>query len=144
MAAVKGDVGKVMFVNDGSNNAAEALIAGTRSWTLDITKDTIETTVQGNTSKTFVGGLISGTGTIELIYDNAGNAAYQQIIDDVLTTGDNADALFELFPDEASSASAKKIGFAGIVTGGSFGASLGDLQTVNLTFQTSGAINSAI
>ncbi len=139
MAAVKGDVGKVMFHNSAGT---EADIAGTRSWTLDITKDTIETTVQGDTSKTFVGGLISGTGTIELIYDNAGNSDYQAIIDDVLTTGDPADALFELFPDSA--AASKKIGFSGIITGGSFGASLGDLQTVNLTFQTSGAITSAV
>jgi hypothetical protein len=139
MAAVKGDVGKVMFHNSAGT---EADIAGTRSWTLDITKDTIETTVQGDTSKTFVGGLISGTGTIELIYDNAGNSDYQAIIDDVLTTGDPADALFELFPDSAQAS--KKIGFSGIITGGSFGASLGDLQTVNLTFQTSGAITSAV
>ncbi len=139
MAAVKGDVGKVMFHNAAGT---EADIAGTRSWTLDITKDTIETTVQGDTSKTFVGGLISGTGTIELIYDNAGNSDYQAIIDDVLTTGDPADALFELFPDSAQSA--KKIGFSGIITGGSFGANLGDLQTVSLTFITSGAITSAV
>ena len=141
MAAVKGDVGKVMFHNAAGT---EADIAGTRSWTLDITKDTIETTVQGNTSKTFVGGLISGTGTIELIYDNAGNSDYQAIIDDVLTTGDTADALFELFPDNDTNASAKKISFSGIINGGSFGANLGDLQTVNLTFITSGAITSAI
>ena len=139
MAAVKGDVGKIMFHNAAGT---EADIAGTRSWSLDITKDTIETTVQGNTSKTFVGGLISGEGSIELIYDPSGNSDYQAIIDDVLVTGDEADALFELFPDSATSS--KKIGFSGIITGGSFGATLGELQLVNLTFRTSGAITSAV
>ena len=139
MAAVKGDVGKVMFHNAAGT---EADIAGTRSWTLDITKDTIETTVQGNTSKTFVGGLISGTGTIELIYDNAGNADYLSFVEDVLTTNDAGDALFELFPD--SNASSKKLAFSGIITSAEYGATLGETQLINISFITTGAITSDI
>jgi len=92
--AIKGDVGKVMFENAGGT---EADIVSTRSWSLSITKDTMETTNQGDTAKTFVGGLISGEGSVELLYDTAGNSDYQAFIDDVLTTGDAADALFELF-----------------------------------------------
>ena len=107
MAAVKGDVGKIMFHNAAGT---EADIGGLRSWELNITKDTQETTVMGNTSKTFVGGLISGEGSATLIYDNAGNSDYLAFVEDVLTTGDAADALFELFPD--SSASSKKLAFS--------------------------------
>ena len=139
MAAVKGDVGKVMFHNAAGT---EADIAGTRSWSLSITKDTMETTVQNDTSKTFVGGLISGEGSVELIYDPSGNSDYQAIIDDVLTTGDAADALFELFPDGGTSA--KKISFSGIITGAEYSATLGELEIINLSFITSGAITSAI
>ena len=139
MAAVKGDVGKVMFHNAAGT---EADIAGTRSWSLSITKDTMETTVQNDTSKTFVGGLISGEGSVELIYDPSGNSDYQAIIDDVLTTGDAADALFELFPDGGTSA--KKISFSGIITGAEYGATLGELEIINVSFITSGAITSAI
>tara|TARA_B100001115_G_scaffold105640_1_gene77929 strand:- start:155 stop:574 length:420 start_codon:yes stop_codon:yes gene_type:complete len=139
MAAVKGDVGKVMFHNAAGT---EADIAGTRSWSLSITKDTMETTVQNDTSKTFVGGLISGEGSAELIYDPSGNSDYQAFIDDVLTTGDAADALFELFPDGGTSA--KKISFSGIITGAEYGATLGELEIINVSFITSGAITSAI
>ena len=139
MAAIKGDVGKVMFHNAAGT---EADVSGTRSWSLSITKDTLETTVQGNTSKTFVGGLISGEGSAELIYDPAGNSDYQAFIDDVITTGDNGDALFELFPD--SNTSAKKISFSGIITGAEYGAVLGETQLVNISFITTGAITSAI
>ncbi len=57
MAAVKGDVGKIMFHNAAGT---EADISGLRNWSLSITKDTQETTIMGNTAKTFVGGLISG------------------------------------------------------------------------------------
>ncbi len=137
--AVKGDVGKLMFENAGGT---EANIGELRSWSLSVSKDTQETTAMGATSKTFIGGLISGEGSAELLYDASGNSDYQAFIDDVLTTGDAGDALFELFPDSA--AASKKIGFAGIITGAEYGATLGEIQVVNISFITNGAITSAI
>ena len=139
MAAIKGDVGKIMFHNAAG---AEADVSGVRSWSLSITKDTMETTVNGDTAKTFIGGLISGEGSAELIYDPSGNSDYQAFIDDVLVTGDAGDALFELFPD--SNTSAKKISFAGIITSAEYGATLGEVQVINVSFITNGAITSAI
>ncbi len=139
MAAIKGDVGKIMFHNAAGT---EADVSGVRSWSLSITKDTMETTVNGDTSKTFIGGLISGEGSAELIYDPSGNSDYQAFIDDVITTGDAGDALFELFPDSAQSA--KKIGFSGIITSAEYGATLGEIQIINISFITTGAITSAI
>ena len=59
MAAVKGDVGQVKFDDDGSSVNP---VLGTREWSMSITKDTQETTVQGDTFKSFVGGLIEGEG----------------------------------------------------------------------------------
>ena len=137
--AVKGDVGKLMFENAGGT---EADIGELRSWSLSVTKDTQETTAMGATSKTFIGGLISGEGSAELLYDASGNSDYQAFIDDVFTTGDAGDALFELFPD--SGTASKKIGFAGIITGAEYGAVLGEIQVVNISFITNGAITSAI
>ena len=139
MAAIRGDVGKIMFHNAAGT---EADIAGTRSWSLSVSKDTLETTVQGNTSKTFIGGLISGEGSAELIYDNAGNSDYLAFVEDILTTGDAGDALFELFPD--SSASSKKLAFSGIITGAEYGAAVGETQEINISFITTGAITSDI
>ena len=78
----------------------------------------------------------------ELIYDPSGNSDYQAFIDDVITTGDAGDALFELFPDSAQSA--KKIGFSGIITSAEYGATLGEIQIINISFITTGAITSAI
>ena len=60
MAAVKGDVGQVKF-DDGGSSVNPVL--GTRSWSMSITKDTQETTTQGDTFKAFVGGLIEGEGS---------------------------------------------------------------------------------
>ena len=137
--AVKGDVGKIMFENAGGT---EADISDLRAWSLSVTKDTMETTKMGDTSKSFVGGLISGEGTAELIYDNAGNSDYLAFVEDILTTGDAGDALFELFPD--SSASSKKLAFSGIITSAEYGATLGETQLINISFQTTGAITSDI
>ena len=137
--AVKGDVGKLMFENAGGT---EADISDLRAWSLSVSKDTQETTKMGDTSKSFVGGLISGVGTAELIYDNAGNTDYLAFVEDILTTGDAGDALFELFPD--SSASSKKLAFSGIITSAEYGATLGETQLINISFQTTGAITSDI
>lgn len=140
MAALKGDVGKIMFHNAGGTEAD--ILNCLRSWSLSITKDTQETTVMTNTSKTFVGGLISGEGSATVLYQNDGNSDYLAFIEDILSTNDAGDALFELFPD--NSASAKKFGFSGIITGAEYGATLGEIQEINITFQTTGAIISDI
>ena len=138
--AIKGDVGKIMFENAGGT---EADVGQTRSWSLSISKDVLETTKQGDTFKTNVGGLISGEGSAELLYaPGETGAGYTTFIDDVLTTGDNGDALFELFPD--SSTSAKKISFSGIITSAEYAATLGETQLINISFITTGAITNAI
>ena len=140
MTALKGDVGKIMFHNAGGT---EADVGQTRSWSLSVSKDTLEATKQGDTAKTFIGGLISGEGSAELLYDpDETGAAYTSFIDDVLTTGDNGDALFELFPDSATSA--KKISFSGIITSAEYAATLGETQLINISFITTGAITNAI
>ena len=139
MAAVKGDVGQVKFDDDGSSVNP---VLGTRSWSMSITKDTQETTVQGDTFKSFVGGLIEGEGSAVLQYDNAASGETATFMDGILTTGDTATAAFELFPDSASGT--KKISFSGLITNFEQGSAIGDVSTINITFKPSGTITSAI
>ena len=139
MAAVKGDVGQVKF-DDGGSSVNPVL--GTREWSMSITKDTQETTVQGDTFKSFVGGLIEGEGSAVLQYDNAASGETATFMDGILTTGDPATASFELFPDSASGS--KKISFSGLITNFEQGSALGDVSTINITFKPSGTITSAI
>ena len=139
MAAVKGDVGQVKF-DDGGSSVNPVL--GTREWSMTITKDTQETTVQGDTFKSFVGGLIEGEGSAVLQYDNAASGETATFMDGILTTGDTATASFELFPDSASGT--KKISFSGLITNFEQGSAIGDVSTINITFKPSGTITSAI
>ena len=139
MAAVKGDVGQVKL-DDGGSSVNPVL--GTREWSMSITKDTQETTVQGDTFKSFVGGLIEGEGSAVLQYDNAASGETATFMDGILTTGDPATASFELFPDSASGT--KKISFSGLITNFEQTSTLGDVTTISIQFKPSGTITSAI
>ena len=139
MAKVKGDVGQVKFDDAGSSVNP---VLGTRSWSMSITKDIQETTAQGDTFKQFVGGLIEGEGSAELVYDDAASGETATFVDGVLTTGDLGTASFELFPD--SSSATKKISFNGIITSFDQSSTLGEANTISITFKPTGTITSAI
>jgi len=138
MAFFRGEEGSVKFKNGAGTTEA---IVSTTGWTLDTTKDTLDVTAHGDTFRSFVGGLISGSGTIDFLYTAAGSNETENLVDDVLTAEDPADAQFELFLDTSGS---KKVSFSGIVTGTSLSATTGDLETVSVSFITSGAISNGI
>jgi hypothetical protein len=138
MAFFRGEEGSVKFKNGAGTTEA---IVSTTGWTLDTTKDTLDVTSHGATSRSFVGGLVSGSGTIDFLYTAADGNETANLVDDVLTTEDAGDAVFELFLDTSGT---KKVSFSGVVTGTSLSATTGDLETVSVSFITSGAITNAI
>ena len=133
MAFFRGEEGSVKFKNGTGTTAA---IASTTGWTLDTTKDTLDVTAHGATFRSNVGGLISGSGTVDLLY-TATTGETDTFIDDVLTTEDPGDAQFELFMDTSGT---KKVAFTGIITGTSLSATTGDLETISVSFITTGTI----
>ena len=137
MAVIRGEEGAVQFDAAGATNAT---IVGTRSWTLSITKDTLDTTKQGDTFRSNVGSMISGSGTVELVYDPdaTGQSGF---IEDVITAADPADATFELFTTGTTTGT-DSVSFAGIITSMDIGSTAGDLVVATCNFITSGAITS--
>ena len=137
MATLRGEQGAVQFDAAGSSNAT---IVGTRSWSLTVTKETYETTDHGDTFRAFIGGLVSGSGTVELVYDPdaTGQAAF---LEDVVTTNDPADATFELFTTGTSTGT-DSVSFAGIITSMEITSTVGELVVVTCNFVTSGTITS--
>ena len=136
MAFVRGEEGSVKFKNATGTTAA---VASTTGWSLDLTKDTLECTAHGDTSRKYVGSLRSGTGTVDLLYTATTGDETQEFIKDVLTTEDPGDAQFELFLDTSGT---KKLAFNGIVTGTTFTAAIGDIETVSVSFVINGALTS--
>jgi hypothetical protein len=135
MATLRGEQGAVQFDAAGSSNAT---IVGTRSWSLTTTKETLDTSKQGDTFRSFVGSMISGSGTVELVYDPdaTGQAAF---LEDVVTTADTAAATFELFTAGTTSGT-DSVSFAGIITDMEITSTVGELVVVSCSFVTSGAI----
>jgi hypothetical protein len=137
MATIRGESGSVQFETGGGSLAT---VVGTRSWSLTTTKETLDTTVHGNTFRQFVGSLISGSGTVELVYDPdaTGQAG---LIEDIIKTGDNADASFELFTTGSSSGT-DSIAFGAIITDMEITSTVGELVIVSCSFITSSTITS--
>ena len=137
MATLRGEQGTVQFDAAGSSNAT---IVGTRSWSLTITKETLDTSKHGDTFRSFVGSMVSGSGTVELVYDPdaTGQAGF---IEDVVTTADTADATFELFTTGTTTGT-DSVSFAGIITDMEITSTVGELVIVTCSFITSGAITS--
>ena len=137
MAFYRGEEGSVKFKNAAGTTEA---VAETTAWSLDISKDVLDCTAHGDTARSYVGSLISGTGSIEFNYSAASGNETKNLLDEALVTEDAADAQFELYIDTSGS---KKWSFAGIVTGMSTSTAIGDLTKVTANFTTSGAITSA-
>ena len=137
MAILRGEQGAVQFDAAGSTNAT---IVGTRSWSLSVTKETLDVTDHGDTFRSFVGSLVSGSGTVELVYDPdaTGQAGF---LEDVVTTADPADATFELFTTGTTTGT-DSVSFAGIITDMEITSTVGELVIVTCNFVTSGAITS--
>lgn len=137
MATIRGESGAVQFDAAGSSNAT---IVGTRNWSLSVTKETLDTSKHGDTFRSFVGSMVSGSGTVELVYDPdaTGQAAF---IEDVVTTADPADATFELFTTGTTSGT-DSVSFGGIITDMEITSTVGELVIVSCNFITSGTITS--
>ena len=139
MAPLRGEQGSVQF-ETGSGSLAN--VVGTRSWSFTATKETYDVTAHGATSRSFVGGLISGSGTVELVYDPDANNQ-PELIEDVFKANDAVDANFELFTT-GSTTSTDSLKFAGIITDMEITSTVGELVVASCSFITSGDIDSSL
>ena len=138
MAFFRGEEGSVSFEKDGGTNAA---ITSTRSWSLTVNKELLEVTDHGDTSRAYVGGLISGEGTVEVLYTASSADGTNDFISDIFTTEDSGNATFELFLDTSGT---KKLSFAGIITSAEYSATVGELEVITCNFTVNGAITEAL
>jgi len=134
MAFYRGQQGSVKFDDAGSSAAA---ITSTRSWSLTVEKESLDTTALGATYRANVGGLISGSGTCEILYTASSADETNAFIEHVNTANDEGLALFELFLDTTGT---KKISFDGVITSAEYSATVGEIEVITLNFVTNGAI----
>jgi hypothetical protein len=138
MAFYRGQQGSVKFDDAGSSAAA---ITSTRSWSLTVEKESLDTTALGATYRANVGGLISGSGTCEILYTASSADETNAFIEHVNTANDEGLALFELFLDTTGT---KKISFDGVITSAEYSATVGEIEVITLNFVTNGDITLGI
>ena len=90
MATITGENGKVMFGDD--SGGASTPVASVRSWTVEHVKDTVENTSMGDAARTYLSGLHSFTGSMEVLYDVAADG--QAIFD----PANDSELSVEFFP----------------------------------------------
>ena len=134
MAFYRGQQGSVKFDDAGATGVT---IASTRSWSLTVEKESLDTTALGATYRANVGGLIAGSGTVELMYTASSGDETNVFIEYVNQTNDAGEALFELFLDTTGT---KKISFDGVITSAEYSATVGEVEVITVNFVTNGAI----
>ena len=138
MAFFRGEQGSVKFDDAGASPAA---ITSTRSWSMTVEKDVLETTSQGATYKANVGGLIAGSGSMEVMYDAPSAGDKLDLIKDINTATDEGNASVELYMDETGG---KKIVGSIVITSTEYSATVGELEVVTVSFTMNGSITLSI
>jgi hypothetical protein len=134
MAFYRGQQGSVKFDDAGATGVT---ITSTRSWSLTVEKESLDTTALGATYRANVGGLISGSGTCELMYTASSADETNVFIEHANTVTDQGEALFELFLDTSGT---KKISFDGVITSAEYSATVGEIEVITVNFVTNGTI----
>ena len=143
MAFYRGEQGNVLFRHDSGDTLT--VVAAVRTWSLTIDKESLEVTKMGDSFRDRVGGLIGGSGTIEVFYEKtvAGDGK-GDLIREILTTPatESTVAGAELYTFDAGSqgSGSEKITFNILITSADFSATVGELQVVTLGFDTKGAV----
>ena len=143
MAFYRGEQGNVLFKHDAADTLT--VVTAVQSWSLSIEKDSLDATTIGNYFRDRVGGLIGGSGTIEVFYEKtAAGDGKGDLIREILTTPatESTTASAELYTYDAGSqgSGSEKITFDILITGADFSATVGELQVVTLSFDTKGTI----
>lgn len=134
MAFYRGQQGSIKFDDAGSSAAT---ITSTRSWSLTVEKESLDVTALGATYRANVGGLISGSGSCEVLYTASSADETNAFIEMVNSTNDAGEALFELYMDTSGG---KKITFDGVITSAEYSATVGEIEIITLNFVTNGTI----
>ncbi len=124
MAIHKGSEG---LVKVGSSNT----VAEVRSYSIDETADTIESTSMGDSAKTFESSLTSFSGSVECFWDETDTAQVAMSIGSTIT--------LNLYPEGADSGDTYYSGSA-IVTGKTVSGAHDGLVEASISFQGSGAL----
>jgi predicted secreted protein len=136
MAILTGNNGVVKL--DASVGGAVATIAAVRNFSLELTRDTIETTTMGVDVRTFLNGLSSFSGSADIYFDPAastGTIATHAVLNPTSGTVGQGTLTVELFLADAAGKFSGEV----IITGFTVNSSMDGMVEASISFQGSGA-----
>lgn len=132
MARYEGSAGSVKIASGADTLTA---VASVRSWSIDITRDTVEDTSMSSSGvRTYKKGLQSYSGSMDIVYDDAEDSIVSTALDPATDTA----VTVELFPD--GSVTATKFAGEVIITSYSVTASYDGITEASVSFTGTGAL----
>jgi predicted secreted protein len=136
MAILTGNNGVVKL--DASVGGAVAVIAAVRTFSVELTRDTIETTTMGVDVRTYLTGLSSWSGSADIYFDPAastGTIATHTVLNPTSGTVGAGTLTVELFLADATGKFSGEV----IITGFTVNSSMDGMVEASISFQGSGA-----
>jgi predicted secreted protein len=136
MAILTGNNGVVKL--DASVGGAVATIAAVRTFSVELTRDTIETTTMGVDVRTYLTGLSSWSGSADIYFDPAastGTIATHTVLNPTSGTVGQSTLTVELFLADAAGKFSGEV----IITGFTVNSSMDGMVEASISFQGSGA-----
>ena len=132
-----------MPVLTGANGALRfngAVVAKVRNWSLNVSRDALDTTCLSTTDREYVSGLRGATGSATVLYDPEepnGAALLNTIFQDVSEPTDGVEFVLD-------QVRGKRLSGAALVTSVSPSVSVGDVQAADVQFQMSGKLTRGV
>jgi hypothetical protein len=139
---------KVYTGRDGSLLLAGTTQAKVTSWSFQADVEVLETTTLGDSQRSYTPGIQSFSGSATLLYYKAddGSIDASNFLTKVITantTGVQASDVVTMTLRLADGADNNDITFDAYITSASIGASVGEITTAQISFQTTGALTTA-
>jgi predicted secreted protein len=136
MAILTGNNGVVKL--DASVGGSVSTIAGVRNFSIELTRDTIETTTMGVDVRTYLTGLSSWSGSADIYFDSAastGTIATHAVLNPTSGTVGQATLTVELYLADTAGKFSGEV----IITGFTVNATMDGMVEASISFQGSGA-----
>lgn len=136
MAILTGNNGVIKF--DATVGGSVATVAAVRNFSVELTRDTIETTTMGVDVRTYLNGLSSWSGSADIYFDpvaTTGHLAVHTVLNPTSGTVGQGTLTFEGFLADATGKFSGEV----IITGFTVNATMDGMVEASISFQGSGA-----
>jgi len=126
-----------IYGNNGEIKISSTAVGEVKSWSLTISRDTIEDTSMGDVAKTFVYGKSSASGTIEVHFDDDDSA--QGTLRDAVINGTTV--ALDLFTNDSSTTGTDYYSLTALITSQDVSVEMDSIESRTYNFTSTGAVS---